>query len=157
MSAAAISVSRHDGYTISTDPARLDRRAVWEFLRTIYWSPGIDFEIVSRAIDNSLVFGLRGPDGEQAGYARAIVDRDGSARLADVYVLETHRGRGLGVWLVQTMLEHPELRDGRLTLRTRDAHGLYERFGFRRGESDELLMERPARPELAGGERPRPA
>ena len=140
MSAAPISVSRPDSYTISTDPARLDRRAVWEFLRTSYWSPGIDFEIVSRAIDNSLVFGLRGPDDEQAGYARAIVDRDGSARLADVYVLETHRGRGLGVWLVQTMLEHPELRDG-----------------FRRAESDELLMERPARPELAGGERPRPA
>jgi GNAT superfamily N-acetyltransferase len=155
--APRLSVSRSDGYTISTDPACLDRRAVWEFLRTSYWSPGIEFEIVSRAIDSSLVFGLRSPDREQAGYARAIVDRDGSARLADVYVREAHRGRGLGVWLVQTMLEHPELRDRRLTLRTRDAHGLYERFGFRRAGSDELLMERPARPEPARGSRPRPA
>lgn len=157
MSDAPISFSRPDGYTISTDPDRLDRRAVWEFLRTSYWSPGIEFEIVSRAIDNSLVFGLRSPDDEQAGYARAIIDPDGSARLADVYVLPTHRGQGLGVWLVGTMLEHPELRGRRLTLRTRDAHGLYERFGFCRTGNDRSLMERPARTEPARGQPPRPA
>ncbi|MEA2149751.1 MAG: hypothetical protein QOD69_1581 [Solirubrobacteraceae bacterium] len=135
--------SARDGYVISNDPARLDRETIWRFLRTTYWSPGIAREVVERGIDNSLVFGLYAPDGAQAGFARVVTDRARFAWLADVFVLEEHRGRGLGVWLVETVVAHPELAGLRLVLGTADAHGLYERFGF--GPVDAMrMMERPA-------------
>jgi GNAT superfamily N-acetyltransferase len=132
-----------DGYLISTDPDRVDRTAVWTFLRTSYWSPGIAFETVSRAIDNSIAFGLMAPDGSQAGFARVVSDRTRFAWLADVFVLQAHRGAGLGVWLVETVLAHPELQGVRFTLATADAHGLYARFGFVPADAGRA-MERPA-------------
>jgi GNAT superfamily N-acetyltransferase len=121
---------RRDGYLISTDPRRLDRAAIWGFLRTAYWSPEIEREKVERAIDNSMPFGLFSAGGAQAGFARVVSDRTRFAWLADVFVLTAHRGQGLGVWLVETILSHPDLRDVRWILATRDAHGLYARFGF---------------------------
>ena len=128
-----------DGYTISTDPARVDREAVWTFLRTSYWSPGIALDVVSRGIDNSIVFSLLSPGGEQAGFARAVTDRARFAWLADVFVLEPHRGRGLGVWLVQTVLAHPDLAGLRVMLATADAHTLYTRFGFEPADPERVL------------------
>lgn len=122
--------SANDGYVISTDPARLDREAIWSFLRTSYWSPGIERDVVERAIEHALVFGLYAPDGAQAGFARVVTDHARFAWLADVFVLEEHRGRGLGVWLVDTVVAHPQLAGLRIVLATADAHGLYERFGF---------------------------
>jgi GNAT superfamily N-acetyltransferase len=122
--------SARDGYVISTDPARLDREAIWSFLRTSYWSPGIERDVVERGIEHSLVFGLYAPDGAQAGFARVLTDHARFAWLADVFVLEEHRGRGLGVWLVETVVGHPQLAGLRVVLATADAHGLYERFGF---------------------------
>lgn len=122
--------SARDGYDISTDPARLDRDAIWGFLRTSYWSPGVARDVVERAIDNSLVFGLYAPAGAQAGFARVLTDRARFGWLCDVFVLEAHRGRGLGTWLVETVVTHPDLAGMRLVLATADAHGLYERFGF---------------------------
>jgi GNAT superfamily N-acetyltransferase len=133
---------RRDGYEISTDRERLDVEAIWGFLRSSPWSPGIARDVVKRAIDNSLAFGLYAPDGSQAGFARAVTDRAGFAWLDDVFVLETHRGRGLGVWLVETVLAHPELAGLRFVLDTDDAHGLYQRLGFRPVEATQL-MERP--------------
>lgn len=133
------------GYVISTDPARVDRDAVWRFLRESYWSPGVAFETVDRAIDNSLVFGMRAPDGGQAAFARAVTDFARMAWIADLFVASEHRGRGLGVWLSQTIFEHPQLRSVRVILATSDAHGLYERFGFRAVDA-ERMMERPAKP-----------
>ncbi|MFL5515445.1 MAG: GNAT family N-acetyltransferase [Gemmatimonadales bacterium] len=133
---------RADGYTISTDADRVDRRAVWEFLRASYWSPGIEFEQVSRGIDNSLVFGLQDGDGIQAGFARVVSDRTRFAWLADVFVLEAHRGRGLGVWLVQTVLSHPELAGVRFLLGTADAHSLYARFGFEPVNAQRMMERR---------------
>jgi GNAT superfamily N-acetyltransferase len=122
---------RRDGYVISTDPARLNRDAIWEFLRTSYWwSPDSRREVLERAIEHSLVFGLLDPGGEQAGFARVVSDLARFAWLADVFVLDAHRGRGLGVWLVGTALSHPDLEGVRFVLATQDAHGLYERFGF---------------------------
>jgi GNAT superfamily N-acetyltransferase len=132
-----------DGYVISTDQARVDRHAVWRFLRTAYWSPGIAFDVVQRAIENSLVFGMLSPDGRQAGFARAVTDRARMAWIGDLFVLPEHRGRGLGVWLAQTIVEHAELRDLRLILATNDAHELYARLGFRAVDA-ERMMERPA-------------
>lgn len=122
--------SANDGYVISTDPARLDREAIWSFLRTSYWSPGIERDVVERGIEHSLVFGLYAADGAQAGFARVVTDHARFAWLADVFVLEEHRGRGLGVWLVDTVVAHPQLAGLRIVLATADAHGLYERFGF---------------------------
>jgi GNAT superfamily N-acetyltransferase len=134
---------RRDDYLISTDPGRLDREVIWRFLRTSYWSPDIAREAVERGIENSLVFGLFAAGGAQAGFARAVTDRARFAWLADVFVLERHRGRGLGVWLVQTVLAHPDLVGLRFVLATADAHGLYERFGFRAADPARM-MERPA-------------
>jgi GNAT superfamily N-acetyltransferase len=122
--------SNRNGYLISTDPARLDREAIWRFLRTTYWSPNVARDVVERAIDNSLVFGIYSPTGDQAGFARVVTDRARFAWLADVFVLESHRGVGLGVWLIETVLAHPDLTAVRFVLGTNDAHGLYARFGF---------------------------
>jgi GNAT superfamily N-acetyltransferase len=131
-----------DGYEISTDPERLDRHAVWRFLRTSYWANGIDLDRVARSIENSLSFGLYAPDGGQAGFARAVSDRVRFAWLGDVFVLEAHRRKGLGVWLVETVLSHPDLADLRILLGTADAHGLYSRFGFVPIEPDRMMERR---------------
>lgn len=123
--------SRRDGYEISTDQGRLDIGAVHAFLTESYWSPGVSIERVERAARGSLAFGLYAPTGDQVGYARAVTDAASFGWLADVYVLDAHRGKGLGVWLVETVLAHPDLAGlRRVTLATKDAHGLYERFGF---------------------------
>jgi GNAT superfamily N-acetyltransferase len=136
--------ARRDGYEISTDPARLDRQAIQAFLRTSYWARGIDLATVNRAIDHSLPFGLYTGDGAQAGFARAVTDTARFAWLADVFVLPEHRGQGLGVWLVQTVLSHPDLEGLRMVLGTADAHTLYSRFGFAPVDSARM-MERSAR------------
>jgi GNAT superfamily N-acetyltransferase len=137
---------REDGYTISTDPEQVDLDVVWGFLRTSYWSPGIDRETVARGVAASIVFSVLDPDGAQAGFARVVTDHTRFAWLADVFVLETHRGRGLGVWLVETVLSHPDLANIRMLLGTADAQGLYARFGFRAVDA-ERIMERPRRGE----------
>lgn len=140
------------GYSISTDRERLDRRAVHAFLTEAYWSPGVPFEVVDRAIDRSLCFGLYAPDGPQAGFARAVTDGAGFGYLADVFVLDGHRGRGLGKWLVATVLQHPDLTVARrIVLATADAHSLYERFGFRPADT-ERVMELTRSPEQLWGE-----
>jgi GNAT superfamily N-acetyltransferase len=122
---------RRAGYELSDDAGRIDLDATWGFLRTAYWSPGVTRDVVARSIAGSLCLGLYAPGGEQAGFARAVSDWATFAWIADVFVLEPHRGRGLGVWVVESLLSHPRLQDRRLTiLATADAHTLYERFGF---------------------------
>ena len=141
MSSPAPERTGRAGYEISTDPARLDRAAIHAFLETAYWSPGVAYEVVDRSIDNSVPFGLYSPEGEQAGFARVVTDAVTFAWIADVFVLQAHRGRGLGVWLVETVLAHPEVRDARrVMLGTADAHGLYERFGFRPPAEGRMLV-----------------
>lgn len=141
---------RHDGYVISTDPGRLDRDAIWGFLRTTYWAADVSRDVVDRSIEHSLAFGLYAPDGGQAGFARVVTDRARFAWLADVFVLPAHRGRGLGVWLVEAVLAHRELAGLSFVLATADAHELYERFGFRPIEPGRMLQRAGARraPEL---------
>jgi predicted N-acetyltransferase YhbS len=135
------------GFEITTDPARIDVAAVHAFLTRSYWSPGIGRETVDRAIANSLPFSLLAPGGAQAGFARAITDRATYAYLADVYVIEEHRGRGLGVWLVETVLAHPDLQGlRRFALATADAHGVYARFGFGPPRDPGMHMFREAAP-----------
>lgn len=121
-----------DGWlVISTDRSRLNRELIHRFLsERSYWARGIPFEVVDRSIDHSLNFGLYEGD-RQLGYGRVITDRATFAFMRDVFVLEEHRGRGLGTWLVETILRHPELQGlRRVMLATRDAHSLYRRLGF---------------------------
>jgi GNAT superfamily N-acetyltransferase len=125
-------VARRDGFVISTDPARLDLALIHDFLaHRSYWATGRPPDVVRRAVEHSLCFGLY--EGErQAGFVRVVTDRATFAWLCDVFVLEAYRGRGLGKWLVGCVLAHPDLQGvRRLLLATRDAHGLYERHGFR--------------------------
>jgi GNAT superfamily N-acetyltransferase len=121
---------KHLDYTISDDPARLDLDAIHAFLSRSYWSPGIPRETVARAIANSLCFGVYLGE-TQVGFARLVTDRATFAYLADVFVLEPHRGRGLSRVLMELVLAHPEVQGlRRWLLATRDAHGLYRKFGF---------------------------
>jgi GNAT superfamily N-acetyltransferase len=120
-----------DEYTISTDRGRLDLALVHRFLsEEAYWSPGVARDVVERSIRNSLCFGLYDRD-RQVGFARVVTDAAAIAYLADVFVLPEHRGKGLGKWLVETVLSHPDLQElRRFFLGTADAHSLYERYGF---------------------------
>jgi GNAT superfamily N-acetyltransferase len=121
---------QHQDYTLSDDPVRLDLDAIHGFLRHSYWAPGIPRETVARAIANSLCFGVY-LDREQVGFARLVTDRATFAYLADVFVLEAHRGRGLSRALMELVMSHPEVQGlRRWLLATRDAHGLYRKFGF---------------------------
>jgi GNAT superfamily N-acetyltransferase len=130
------------GYEISTDPARVDRALVHRFLsQDAYWARGVPRDVVDRCIENSLCFGVyRGA--EQVGFARVVTDRAAIAYLGDVFVVSGHRGRGLGKWLVETVMEHPDLQSlRRFMLGTADAHSLYERFGFRPLANPGRMME----------------
>lgn len=140
---------RRGEYSISTDPSLLDRPAIREFLASSYWSPEIPQEVVDRAIEGSLSFGLYEGEGKkQIGFARAITDRATFAYVADVYVLEGYRGRGLARWLMETVLAHPDLQGlRRWMLITRDAHALYRNVGFVDAPRPDRIME-IARPDI---------
>jgi GNAT superfamily N-acetyltransferase len=124
--------TRHDGFALSDSPARFDvRRAHGWISRESYWAAGIPFAIFQRAVRNSLVVGAYDPTGEMAAMARVVTDRATFGWLCDVFVAEAWRGRGLGGALVSYVRAHPDLQGlRRLHLATRDAHGLYARFGF---------------------------
>ena len=132
---------RRARFTVSTDRAKLDRGAIHEFLTGSYWAKGIPREIVDRSIEGSLCFGLF-EDARQVGFARVITDSATFAYLADVYVLESLRGRGLATWLMECILAHPGLAGlRRWMLVTRDAHPLYRKVGFQDLAHPERVME----------------
>ena len=122
---------RRGEFVITTDHRRFDIDAIHAFLSSeAYWSLGIPVDVVHRAIEHSLCFGLL-EGTRQAGFARVVTDRSTFAWLCDVFVLEEFRGRGLGSWLIESVLEHPDMQGlRRIVLATRDAHALYERSGF---------------------------
>ena len=128
---------------ISTDRERLDLDVVHDFLTNCYWAKGIPREVVARSIEHSLCFGIYDGEGAQVGFARVISDFATIAYIGDVFVLDTHRGRGLGKWLMECISQHPALQDlRRWILTTRDAHGLYSRVGFTPVKAPERFMER---------------
>jgi GNAT superfamily N-acetyltransferase len=128
-------------YVISTDRARIDVTAVHAFLSRSYWSPGIPEETVRRGIAGAICFGIY-HGRAQVGFARVITDQATYAYLADVYVLEAHRGRGLAKWLMEVIMSHPALQGlRRFSLSTRDAHALYRQFGFELVANPERQME----------------
>ncbi len=126
---------------ITCNPSFFQTDVIHSFLTKSYWSPGIPHSVVERAIRGSLGFGVFAGE-NQVGFARVVTDYATYGYLADVFVLETHRGKGLAKWLVECVLAHPSLHGfRRWQLATRDAHSLYERFGFRVPEDASRLME----------------
>lgn len=140
----ALFETSRDGFTVSTDPARLDMDLIHRTLSTeSYWARGRSFDQVARAFAHSLPFGVYAPDGALVGWARVVSDFATFAYLSDVWVQATHRGQGLSKFLMGTIMAHPELQDlRRWSLHTSDAHGLYEQFGFTRIAEPERVMER---------------
>ncbi len=128
-----------DDYVVSTDPRHLDLDTIHRFLsQEAYWSRGVTREVVERAISNSLVFGAYlgepGTTGaRQVGFCRVVTDKATFAWLCDVFVLPEHRGKGLAERMIEAVMAHPDLQGLRnFLLATRDAHGLYEKYGFAR-------------------------
>ncbi len=130
-------------YSITTDQSRFDYERIYDFLsRQSYWGKGIPMEVMKRSIENSLSFGLF-HEAEQIGFARVVTDYATFAWLADVFIDEAFRGQGLGKWLMETVHGHPGLQGlRRWILGTRDAHGLYEQFGYSPLAKPEIYMER---------------
>jgi GNAT superfamily N-acetyltransferase len=129
------------GIEISTDRALLDVDAIHAYLSRSYWAARIPRDVVARSLDHSLCFGVY-DGGRQVGFARVITDRATYAYLADVYILASHRGRGLGVRLMEHVMAHPDLQGlRRWSLVTQDAQGLYRKFGFQPLAQPERHME----------------
>jgi GNAT superfamily N-acetyltransferase len=121
---------QRDSFTISTDKTRLDVALIHNFLsERAYWALGRPLDVVRRSIEHSLCFGVYSGQA-QVGFARVVTDYATFAWLCDVFILETHRGQGLSKWLMETIVAHPDLASlRRFVLATRDAHGLYQRYG----------------------------
>jgi GNAT superfamily N-acetyltransferase len=167
----AIVETRRGEFVISTDRARLDLDVIHGFLTNCYWAKGIPRDIVRCSIERSLCFGVYdasaheiprlakearhgAPDARskaprsgalkypQVGFARVVSDFATVAYLGDVFVLESHRGRGLSKWLMECIVQHPALQNlRRWILLTRDAHGLYSKYGFTPVKAPERYME----------------
>jgi len=119
-----------DGFTITTEREKMDIELIHSFLNRTYWAEGISKETIRRSIEGSLCFGVFEND-KQVGFARMITDKATFAYLADVFIIEEYRGRGLSKWLMEIIMTHPDLQGlRRMILATKDAHGLYEKFGF---------------------------
>lgn len=131
MDRARVRVWEREGHTVSTDPERLDRELIARFLaEESYWATGRPAEVIDRSIEGSLCFGLYARAG-QLGFARVVTDWATFAWVCDVFVVPEARGRGLGVWLMECVVAHPELQGiRRWMLATRDAHELYRKVGF---------------------------
>ena len=131
-----------EDYLISFDQSDLDIEAIHKFISKSYWAKNIPLETLTRAIKNSLCFGVFGKEKEQVGFARMITDSATYAYLADVYILEDHRGKGLSKRLMEEIMSHPDLqRLRRMTLATADAHGLYKKYGFAELSDPQVFME----------------
>ena len=131
-------------YIISTDNERLDLAIIHNFISNqSYWGRGRRVKTVQRSLDHSLNFGIFKND-QQVGFARVVTDFATFAWVADLFILEEHRGQGLAKWLMKSILSHPELQGfRRWVLATKDAHELYRKFGFQELRRPERWLERP--------------
>jgi len=131
-----------DNYLISTNRQKLDIFSIHRFLTQSYWSKGISVEKVKNSIFNSLCFGIYHGK-KQIGFARVVTDYTLFGYLADLFIIEEYRGLGLAKWLMESIVNHPEIKDVRaIMLATKDAHGLYKKFGFKLLEEPEKFMKR---------------
>ncbi len=131
-----------EGYKISAEISDMNLSVIHQYISRSYWAKDIPQQTMIKAIENSLCFGVFKDSGEQVGFARMITDKATFAYLADVFILENHRGKGLSKWLMDHIVEHPDLQGlRRMVLATRDAHGLYEQYGFTPLNSPSTFME----------------
>ncbi len=131
-----------EGFRITSKYEEMDVDAVHDFISQSYWAKGIPKDTLQKAMQNSICFGVFDSTGIQIGFARTVTDSATYAYLADVYILEKYRGKGLSKWLMSEVVSHPELQGlRRITLATLDAHGLYEKFGFKPLAKPEIFME----------------
>ena len=129
-----------DSYFISTDPALLDLEFLQRGLNSTYWAANRSREVIESSIKGSLCFGVYEKESKrQVGFARVVTDKVTFSWVCDVFVAEANRKHGLGKWLIESVVNHPDVKRTTCILGTRDAHGLYEKFGFVRSE----LMRRP--------------
>ena len=139
---------QRDGFVVTSDLKQVNIEALHKYLSTeSYWAKNIPREIVEKGVKNSLNFSLLSPQKRFIGYAKLITDRATFAYLADVYIEKEFRGQGLGKWLMECIMSHPELQNLRLwLLHTKDAHSLYSKFGFSQPTNIEKIMHiyRPA-------------
>ncbi len=139
---------KKDGYEISTDKKKLDIPFIHRYLSTAsHWAKNIPPGIVEKSIDGSVCFGVYDlqpgfPAGKQVGFARMITDCATFGYLADVFIVEEHRGRGLSKWLMEVIMNYPDFKNlRRWMLATKDAHGLYKKFGFDAPDKPERIMQ----------------
>ena len=135
--------TNEEGYIITTDPEKIDFDALHHFLsKESYWAQNIPKVVVKKGIQNALNFSLLSPQNRFIGYAKLITDKATVAYLADVYIEKKFRGRGLGKWLIQQIMNHPELQNLRLwLLHTQDAHDFYKKYGFSKPTNLENIMQ----------------
>lgn len=130
------------GYRISSDFKEMDIHKIHSYIAQSYWAKNIPIETFEKALNNSLCFGVFSDEHKQVGFARMITDHATFAYLADVYIEEEHRGRGLSKWLMKIIHDHPSLIGlRRIMLATKDAHGLYKQFGYTELSDPSLIME----------------
>lgn len=136
-----------NNFLISTNKSKIDIGYIHSFLSQSYWSPGVEIQVVKRAMESSLSFGMYDINKQnshacgQVGYARMITDKATFAYLADVFIDANYQGKGLGKWLIETILAHPDLQGlRRILLATKDAHKLYEQCGFTSINNPERYM-----------------
>ncbi len=130
------------GYKVSSNIKDMNLPAIHSYISGSYWAKGIPITIMEKAINNSLCFGVFTESGQQVAFARMVTDCATFAYLADVFVLNEHKGKGISKWLMKFILNDPNLQGiRRMTLATSDAHGLYEQFGFKSLSSPESFME----------------
>jgi GNAT superfamily N-acetyltransferase len=133
---------RREEFVLSTDPSRLELETIHGFLTNSYWAKGIPKDVIAKSMEHSLCFGIYDGTGAQVGFARVVSDFATVAYLGDVFVVESHRGRGLSKWMMECMVQHPALQNlRRWILLTRDAHGLYSQYGFTPLKAPERYME----------------
>ncbi len=134
-----------DGYFADDDAALVDSKRVHKWMsEESYWASGRSYQVMVRAIENSLVVGLYAADGEQAGFARFVTDYATFGWLCDVFIDSAHRGHGLGSFLVRTAVGHPAVRDLRQVLATAPERTLYRQEGYTDLRNPERWQERPA-------------
>lgn len=131
-----------DDFKISTDKSLLSHERISSFLNRSYWASGRPMEQIRVSIENSICFGVYHKT-EQVGFARVVTDFASMYWVADVFIDENYRARGLGKKLIKCIVEMKELEGLKGILGTRDAHGLYEQFGFQR-DPDRFMLKRPS-------------
>lgn len=130
-----------DNYWLSDDKALLDMDTVTILLQATYWAFDRPKDMIEKAVRHSLCLGLY-LEGAQIGFCRAVTDYETFTWICDVVIAETHRGKGLGKWMVQRLVDHPLLQTRSQVLATRDAHTLYERFDFQRTEYMKRMIKK---------------